>query len=140
MALTPIISLVLKGNLKNKKLTLKYPICQFQKGVWQIAIDSLSYEFQNATIENFPQIFCCLKCNWIRGINYNLNNELISESPFLFQFLTSKPKDCIINNKTWFEINSLTEFLTFEFYNLSSNDLVLDDCSVNLLILIQRKF
>jgi hypothetical protein len=141
MALTPIVSVSVKGNLKDKKLTLIYPLSKLQKGIWQIALDSLAYNTNSDDPKvKVPQLLCGLKCNWITAINYNSNNELLSETPCIFQFFMSKRKDCIINNKTWFEINSLTEFLIFEFINLETNEILNLDCSIYILLLFQRKF
>ena len=139
MSLAPISSTVIKGNILNDKLTLQFPIQKLQKGVWQIAIDSFAYDFHVQPNAVKPNYFCSVKCNWITGITYNENNELVSESPSIFQFLISKSKDFFFNSKTWFEINSLTEFLIFEIIDLESNSILKIDCSVYILVLIQRK-
>lgn len=140
MSLAPIFSLILKGNLSSNKLVLQYPIQKFQKGVWQIAIDSIAYDVQIQPNVDKPHYFCSVKCNWITAINYNENNELVSESPSIFQFFISKPQDFILNNKTWFEINSLSEFLICEIIDLTSNSPLTINCSVYILIFLQRKF
>lgn len=133
----PIFSAVVKGNLLIDKLILKLPTNQLQKGVWQLALDSFSYVVKEFKEEK--KYLCGLKCNWITSINYNANHELITESPFLFQFLISKSEDCIPNNKTWFEINSLSEFLVCEIFDLQSNEILNIDCSVFFLFHFQRK-
>lgn len=138
MSLAPIFSVLIQETLLKGKLILQYPISKLQKGVWQISLHSLSYELKDFKSEN--QYLCGLKCNWITSENFNKNNELVTESPFLFQFIISQPKQCILNNKTWFEINSLSEFLVCEIFNLSNNSVINLDCTVNILFQIQRKF
>ncbi len=137
MSLAPIFSIIIQGNLLKNHLVLQYPINKFQKGIWQIAVDSLSYHFKDYKEQN--QYLCALRCNWITSVNFNQNNELITESPFLFQFLISQNKGCIMNNKTWFEINSLSEFLVCEICDLSNNSILSVDCSVFVFFQIQRK-
>jgi hypothetical protein len=137
MSNAPINTIFLQGNLLKSKLSIQYPISKFQKGIWQLAIDSLSYELISENDFGFDEYLCGLKCNWITGINYNVNNELITESPFIFQFQI-KGKTCIYNSKSWFEINSLTEFLICEVYNLSSNKLLKTNCNINILFQVHR--
>lgn len=138
MSLAPILSVFMKGNLKDQRIVLQYPISKLQRGVWQIALDSLSYNIEE--VQENKVYLCSLKCNWITNINYNQNNELITESPFIFQFAISKNQDCIpCNNKTWFEINCLSEFLVCEILNLASNSALDINCSCYILFHLQRK-
>ncbi len=138
MSLAPILSIFIKGNLTKNKLILQYPISKIQKGVWQIAIDSFCYKIEE--LDSHKEYLCSLKCNWITNINYNEKNELISESPFIFQFSISKAQDCISSNyKTWFEINSLSEFLVCEIFDLSKNSILNINCSCYILFNLQRK-
>ncbi len=137
MSLAPVLALFLKGNLKDGKIISKFPINQFQKGVWQIAIDSLSYQFENN--HNELQYICSLKCNWISYVTYNDRNELLTESPFIYQFHLSKTRDTIINNKTFYEINSLSEFLECDIFDLSTNSVLKTNCFIYIIFHIQRK-
>ncbi len=138
MSLAPIFSFLLKGNLKDKKLVLQYPINKLQKGIWQIAIDSLCYKIKDT--DDQKEYICSLKCNWITDVNFNQYNELITESPFIFQFALTKKQSCISSsNKTWFEINCLSEFLICEVFDLIENSVLSIDCSCYILFHVQRK-
>lgn len=122
MAIAPILPLFVEGNLKDHHLSLQYPINIFSKGIWQLSINSFSYKIKDKN--NLKEYLCSLKCNWITNINYDKNNQLISESPFLFQFALSKRQDCVMSRyQKWYEINTLSEFFICEIYDLTSKSI-----------------
>ncbi len=134
----PINVLFLKKRNENGKVNLAVPFEHFKSGIWQLAIDSLSYELDVKPPKNI-QWLCGLKCNWITNIEFDNNLQLISQSPIIFQFKISNQKDCFYNNKTWFDINAISEFLNFEILDLGKESSFMIDCNVNILVLVQRK-
>lgn len=134
----PIKTLFLKGTLKNGLASFLVNVEPFQKGVWQVSLDSISFDIPELSNLNINYL-CSLSCNWITSETFNSLNQLITESPCIFQFNIIRAKDCIFNTKTWFEINALTQFIIFEILDLDSNSPFLHEGKINILLQIQRK-
>lgn len=138
MTTYPVNVLFLNDRLLNGKVKLVIPFENFKSGIWQLAIDSLSFELRVKPRPNV-QWLCGLKCNWITSIQFDKNLQLISQSPIILQFKISSQKECLFNNKTWFDIHALSETLSFEIIDLANDEPLPLDCRINILVLCQRK-
>ncbi len=133
-----IETIFLSNKVTKGKISQQVFIQKFQKGIWQVAIDSVS--IQQLNLENLVETICCLKCNWITNTKLNENNELYSQSPVIFQWLVSKQLDCFHNsNLTWFDINSLSQNLIIDVENLLTNMLIDFECKLNVIFLLKQK-
>lgn len=136
--MSPIKTFFLRGTLKNGKVSCFVNVEPLQIGLWQLSLDSISFDFPKLTNLNINYL-CSLSCSWITSETFNSQNQLVTESPTIFQFSLVKAKGCIFINKAWFEINALTQLITFEILNLDSDAPFLEEGKINILLLIQRK-
>ncbi len=133
----PLETIFLSQIVTDGKLTLRTPIHKYKKGIWQIAIESISLELD---FEENSNGLCCLKCNWVTNVCYNKNFELKSQSPVILQWYFSEQKKCFhANNLIWYDINSLSQTIVFEVLNLSSDKVIDFTCKMNIIILIRKK-
>lgn len=130
-------TIFISDQVTDGKLTFRTPIHKFQKGLWQLAIESVSIELQNT--KSKIDILCCIKCSWITNLCFNLQGELISQSPILMQWFISQKKQCFNNyHLNWFNVNSLSQTITIEVINVSTKKPIEFNCKMNIHILIRQ--
>ena len=115
-------SVVLKGDLKNDKLFYKPVEDELRrKKLSYIAISSVSYKCA-ARINSAVSI----SCNHVTSRKYNVNSRRIEnyELPLtIFQLKTTGQDNIVVSRITpqWFEINTLSEILEFNFINMETD-------------------
>ncbi len=131
-------TIFISDQVVNGKISLKTPIHKFQRCVWQLAIESVSFEILNG--KSKIDSLCSLKCNWITNLSFNLFGQLTSQSPVLMQLFLSQKKNCFNSHHlNWFDINSLSETIVIDIINLSKNMSFDFNCKMNIIILVRPK-
>jgi hypothetical protein len=86
MFLSPIKSVILSGNLKDKN-SVKYQLCpstEFSEGLWNISVASIAYTCRERNVKEL----CKVSCNLVKSQKFNNNQEVQSyQQPFLMLLL-----------------------------------------------------
>jgi hypothetical protein len=146
MSNAPIKTLFLKGNLKDGIKIKLYPFSEFQQGRWNFSISQLIFNLKNEVningkVQSVKEI-CGLLCNFIKGTQYSVKNEIetIYQNLYMFILQGLKSEKKLINfEKKWSLINNLSEELKIYVTNLADSAIFEEiESDFYVLVLLQR--
>jgi hypothetical protein len=128
---------IVKGNLKNKKIFYQFLPNELTQGSWQIRIQNLGYSINVA--QPIKDI-CVITCNLVTSIQYSEINQIINyEEPFGMIIFDPKVKrKCINFDENWLNINVYSDELILSIQTLEGNQNLSIDCDVYFIVQLKK--
>ena len=128
---------IVKGNLKNKKIFYQFLPNELTQGSWQIRIQNLGYSINVA--QPIKDI-CLITCNLVTSIQYSEINQIINyEEPFGMIIFDPKVKrKCINFDENWLNINVYSDELILSIQTLEGNQNLSIDCDVYFIVQLKK--
>jgi hypothetical protein len=131
---SPISTINLSGKLTSLTYMM-YPSNELSQGLWNLSL----YEVVVNTIGWEGNFAVGISCNLVRSLKYNKNNEAESCNPILATFvIKSNAITKYSFDSAWTLINSVEESLKIHFIDLETQKILNKECTIHVLIRLQR--